>query len=327
MKVCVYMEGRALIKTGGVRTAYINRLKACKYGGMEVSTSPSRHDFDILQIEFPGIKSLFHAKRARKKGKKVVFATHITVEDFRDTFVFGKKMSPYLKEFLKYTYSSGDALISPSHYTKTLILSYGVNRPIYVLSNGIDPLFLRNARKAEAREDNFVVGCVGFVTKRKGILTFANLAKRFPEYTFRWVGDIRSKLLFDVKELRKIPNLQLTGYVDDIRREYEKFDVFLFPSHEENQGIVLLEAGAYGLPLIVRDIPAYHGWLLDGENCIKCSTEEDFERALIRIVEDRKLREKLSRNSRRLAEQNSLEIIGKKLRDIYEEIVDSNSSM
>jgi len=327
MRVCVYLEGKGLIRTGGVRTAYNNRVKACRYGGMEVLTSLSDQDFDILQIEFPGVNSLFYAKRMRKKGKKVVIGTHITAEDFKDTFVFGDKIFPYLRRFLKFAYSSGNALISPSVYTKKLVLSYGVNRPVYVLSNGIDPKFLKSANRKKKEEDDFVIGCVGFVTKRKGVLTFAHLAKRFPEFTFRWVGDIRKNLLFDVEKLKSIPNLQFTGYVEDIRREYEKFDVFLFPSYEENQGIVLLEAGAYSLPLIVRDIPVYEGWLHNRENCIKCSTDGDFEKALEEIINNKNLREKLSRNSRRLAEQHSLEIVGKKLRKIYEEVLSSNSSM
>jgi len=77
----------------------------------------------------------------------------------------------------------------------------------------------------------------------------------------------------------------------------------------------------------VRDIPVYEGWLHNRENCIKCSTDGDFEKALEEIINNKNLREKLSRNSRRLAEQHSLEIVGKKLRKIYEEVLSSNSSM
>jgi len=318
------MELKNLIKTGGVVTAYHNRMKACTYGGIEIVDG---NDYDILQVEFPGIGSLLLSKSAKRRGKAVVFATHITAEDFQDTFVFGRAISSYLRKYLKMIYSAGDALISPSEYTKNLLRKYGINRPVYILSNGIDPKFLKDANRKKKEGDEFVIGCVGFVTKRKGVLTFANLAKRFPEFTFRWVGDIRKNLLFDVEKLKDIPNLQFTGYVQDIRKEYEKFDVFLFPSYEENQGIVLLEAGAYSLPLIVRDIPVYEGWLHDGENCIKCSTDEDFEKALEEIINNKNLREKLSRNSRKLAEQHSLEIVGKKLRKIYEEILSSNSSM
>ena len=324
MKVRIHMELKNLIKTGGVVTAYRNRIKACTYGGIEIVDSD---DFDILQAEFPGIESLLLSKSAKRREKAVVFATHITAEDFQDTFVFGKAISPYLRKYLKMIYSAGDALISPSEYTKNLLRKYGINRPVYILSNGIDPKFLKDANRKRKEGDEFVIGCVGFVTKRKGVLTFANLAKRFPEFTFRWVGDIRKNLLFDVEKLKGIPNLQFTGYAKDIRKEYEKFDVFLFPSYEENQGIVLLEAGAYSLPLIVRDIPVYEGWLRNRENCIKCSTDKDFEKALEEIIDNKDLREKLSRNSRKLAEQHSLEIIGKKLRKIYEEVLSSNSSM
>ena len=320
MKVKVYMEWKNLIKTGGVVTAYHNRIKACRYAGIEIVEK----DFDILQIEFPGIGSYLLSKKAMRKGKKVIFATHITAEDFRDTFAFGRKLFPYLKRYLKKVYSTSSALISPSEYTRRIIRGYGIDRKIYVLSNGIDPDFLSGARKKK-KSEKFTIGCVGFVTKRKGVVTFANLARKFPDCIFRWVGDVRKKILFDIGDLEKIPNLHFTGYVEDIRKEYQNFDVFLFPSYEENQGIVLLEAGAYGLPLIVRDIPTYEGWLIHGENCLKCSTERDFEEAVRIILEDEDLRRKLGRNSRKLAERNSLKIIGRELKKIYEEVL--NSSM
>lgn len=323
MKVCIYMEWKNYIRTGGVRTAYRNRIKACRYAGIEVTNNP-KGDFDILQLEFPGIRSLYYIKRIKRRGKKSIISTHITAEDFKETFFFGRKTHYLLKRYLQFFYSKGDALLSPSEYTRNLLLSYGIKRPIYVISNGIDPEFIKSASIKEDLSDKPIIGCVGFVTERKGVRTFAHLAKKFPECKFVWVGDIKRGLLFDIEKLGNIPNLVFTGYVEDVKSWYRRFDIFLFPSYEENEGIVLFEAGSFGLPLIVRDIPAYEGWLFDGLNCLKCKDEKDFEENIKKVLNDDLLRKKLKINSRRLAEDHSLEVIGKKLRHIYQSVLDSS---
>src|SRR5207247_11239793 len=51
-----------------------------------------------------------------------------------------------------------------------------------------------------------------------------------------------------------LANVQLLGLLkaDDLLREYQKADVFLFPSSWEGSPTVILEAAACGLPVIAR---------------------------------------------------------------------------
>lgn len=48
-------------------------------------------------------------------------------------------------------------------------------------------------------------------------------------------------------------------------------------SHEETEGIVVLEALACGIPTVVRDIPVYNGWLREGQNAYKASGTDEFQ--------------------------------------------------
>ena len=48
-------------------------------------------------------------------------------------------------------------------------------------------------------------------------------------------------------------------------------------SHEETEGIVVLEALACGIPTVVRDIPVYNGWLREGQNVYKASGTDEFQ--------------------------------------------------
>src|SRR5699024_10919089 len=51
----------------------------------------------------------------------------------------------------------------------------------------------------------------------------------------------------------------------ELRDAYRAADVFAFLTHEETEGLVLLEALACGAPVLLRDIPLYADWLADGE--------------------------------------------------------------
>ena len=53
-------------------------------------------------------------------------------------------------------------------------------------------------------------------------------------------------------------------------------DAFFFPSYEETEGIVVLEALSSYQQVILRDIPVYEGWLIHGKNCYKGKDNDEF---------------------------------------------------
>lgn len=57
-----------------------------------------------------------------------------------------------------------------------------------------------------------------------------------------------------------------------------------FFSYEETEGIVVLEALSCEIPVIVRDIPVYEGWLTDGEQVRKASNLDSYEQAVRDIL-------------------------------------------
>jgi 1,2-diacylglycerol-3-alpha-glucose alpha-1,2-glucosyltransferase len=115
-------------------------------------------------------------------------------------------------------------------------------------------------------------------------------------------------------------NTQFTGYVPDIIGAFSAIDVFVFLSYEENEGMAILEAASVGLPIIVRDIPVYRGWLQDGENCLKASDDVGFKTCLEKILHDADLRRKLQTNAKILAHKNSLEEIGRRTMNVYKSL-------
>ncbi len=69
-------------------------------------------------------------------------------------------------------------------------------------------------------------------------------------------------------------------------------DVFLFPSYEETEGIVVLEALSTEAPIVLRDIPVYSDWMKHNENCLKAKSNEEFMRQIDILLESNSVRKK-----------------------------------
>ena len=109
------------------------------------------------------------------------------------------------------------------------------------------------------------------------------------------------------------------GYVsrEELREAYCGCDVFAFLSHEETEGIVVLEALACGIPTVLRDIPVYEGWLHHGVEVYKAASQEEF-RTQVEGLLDGTL-PPLREAELDLARGRSLEQMGRRLRAVYEQ--------
>lgn len=330
MKVCLYLEfyhflGGVLFRNigTGLLSSYRNQKKTLQLMGIPYVEAWD-YSCDVLQINTPWLKSLFLMWRAKRRGIPVIVFSHVTVEDAMQVFRFMPFVAPLFRRYLKFAYDSADVICSPTAYTKSLLIAYGI-RPekIVVYSNGVDTrtFYSDDAKRALGRRTHrmsgVVVGTVGLVIPRKGVDTFSKLAERFTEQQFFWFGHIYGTFL--VKSLpANIPkNAHFTGYVQDILAAFNALDIFIFPSYEENQGMVILEAAAVGLPILVRDIPAYRDWLVHGENCLKAKSDEEFTAYLQELLTDSALRVRLSENARELARRESLEHLTETLQSIF----------
>lgn len=333
MKVCVYLEfknflGGLLFKKigSGMISSYNNQMAMLNKMGVEV-VEKWDGSCDILMTNSPWPRAYFLAWRARKKGKKVVVWAHNTAEDIMSVFWFNKYFFPLAKRYLARFYNLGDVIFAPSAYTKSLLVNYGLNPDkIVVQSNGVNLKdFYPDEAKRQAMRQKFglhgmAVGMVGLAIPRKGIDTFLYLAKKFPAIDFIWYGKIYNSLMVRPEYKNKLPNVQFTGFVEDINAAFNSLDIFIFPSYEENQGMVIMEAAAVGLPVLVRNIPVYESWLTNRECCLKAKNNEEFVESLKKLTDSEKLRKKLSQDIKKIAQENSLEIVEDQFKKILLEL-------
>ncbi|MFJ7971963.1 glycosyltransferase family 4 protein [Psychrobacillus sp. NPDC096389] len=296
MKVLLYSEHIKLVEKSGVGRAISHQKKALEESNLAYTIN-KKDNFDIVHINTVFPSSLWMSRVARAKGKKVVYHAHSTEEDFKNSFRGSNFLAPFFKKWLMKCYSSGDLIITPTPYSKRLLEGYGLTKPIVNISNGIDlQYFTKNNQYSKRFREKYGLGehdkvimSVGLYIERKGILDFVELAKSMPEYTFIWFGYtninvVSAKVKAAVETI--LPNLFFPGYVDreQLRDAYSGSDLFLFLTHEETEGIVLLEALAMKIPVLVRDIPIYEDWLTNKENVYKSNNFEQFQGTIKGIV-------------------------------------------
>mgnify|MGYP004449207611 CR=1 FL=1 len=329
MKTLIYFEGQDSLKRSGIGRAMSHQLKALESAGVETAISP-KEDFDIAHINTYWGKSQRLIKKLKKQGKPVIAHGHSTFEDFRHSFRVWQLIAPFYNHSLRVMYSRADLIITPTPYSRDLIKGYGLCQNVIAISNGIDIKSYADDEEAVRKfkekfgiqdGEKFVMG-VGFPFQRKGLPDFIEVARRFPEVKFIWFGYLQ-RILTQTKILRAIKhkpeNVIMAGYQsgDIIHGAYQSASCMFFPSYEETEGIVVLEALASRWPLVVRDIGVYRGWLEDKVNAHMGSSNDDFEkeiRALLESGEDPKILEA----GFKTAEERDLTKIGAQLKAAYE---------
>ena len=338
MKVLLYTEGLKTIGKSGLGKAIKHQMKALENEKIEYTLDP-KDDYDILHINTYFPKSYRLAKKAKKQGKKIVYHAHSTEEDYKNGFIFAKQTSKLFKKWLIKCYSLGDVIVTPTLYSKNLLQGYkGLeDKKIYDISNGIEIEFFKRDEELGKKfrkdygfkkTDKVVVG-IGLYIERKGIVDFVELAKRLPEYKFIWFG--YSPLAAATAPVRKavntkLPNLFFPGYVEQevIKGAMSGTDLYIFPTLEETEGIPIIEACACKTNAIIRDIKIFDGWLEDGKNVYKAKDVDEFEKK-IKDFFSGKL-PSLTENAYKVAEERDLKTVGKKLKKVYQEVMNTKKS-
>jgi glycosyltransferase involved in cell wall biosynthesis len=138
-----------------------------------------------------------------------------------------------------------------------------------ILLYGLDfSPFASQGRRAETRqalglpENALVIGHVGWFQRRKNHAFVLDIAAElFAREKRAWLllvgeGELMPTIKSRAQQLRIADRVVFTGTRSDIPLLMRAMDAFLFPSHHEGLGLVLLEAQADGLPCVLsEDLP------------------------------------------------------------------------
>ncbi|MDB5178968.1 MAG: group 1 glycosyl transferase [Patescibacteria group bacterium] len=331
MKVNVISESAFTVQGHGVHSAFTDTIDALReYSDWDVAPNTDR-PADVVHIHTVGPYSL--KKLLWGKGVKVVSA-HVTPDSFVGSLIGAKYWYGVAKVYLRWFYNRADGVLAVSGEVVDELKAMGVRRPVYLVPNTIrtrDFATTPESRVA-AREklgvtkDAFVVLASGQVQPRKRVDTFVNSARGLPGVRFVWVGGMpfkglaaESGAMTEVMEHHP-ENVRFTGMLkrEEVMRWYQAADLYFLPSIQETFGIVIVEAAAAGLPVLLRDLEQYGDTFGDG---YERGTEETFKAIIEKFWKDRAYYRQWQKAAATIAERYDAKMGAARLTDVYAQVI------
>ena len=213
----------------------------------------------------------------------------------------GSLMALFEKITLKLPYTKVITVSSP---TREKLVTSGVsekNISIKIIPNGVDIAEFDGVKVEKSKRPRIIY--LGRLVEYKHV---DDLLKAFSELKLNAelyvMGEGPEKEnLRDLARTLGVENRAFfTGFIDEQRKMelLKSSHVLVLPSTVEGFAIVLIEAMAAGTPVIAADIPAVHVSVKDGETGLffKPRDVDDLRIKLERVLKDKRLRVKLSRN-------------------------------
>jgi glycosyltransferase involved in cell wall biosynthesis len=212
---------------------------------------------------------------------KISFTVH-GLDIIYSKYGYQKIIIPFLKQ--------ADVIFAVSSFTKAQCIHRGItNNKIIVIPNGIDFSKIKHnntekiaiplIEKIRANKENIILFSIGRLIKRKGHLWFIEKVFRFlPDNYYYIISGNGPEYIAITKQIEKFnlsEKIILTGRVTTEEKIslYKFSDLFIMPNiiiknDQEGFGIVILEAGAFGLPVIASKVEGIIDAVIDNKTGI-----------------------------------------------------------
>lgn len=186
-------------------------------------------------------------------------------------------------------YSLASVLYAPNTALCEL-LARATGRPCHLMQRGVDTELFSPANRSRGVQDKtLLLGFTGRLSVEKNVSLLARIHRELIE---RGVCGFRFLIIGHGAEeswLRQnLPQAEFAGVLRGaaLARAYADMDVFVFPSHTDTFGNVVLEALASGVPAVVTPDGGPR-FLIEGGTTGYVAEDDDFPEAILRITQDR----------------------------------------
>jgi glycosyltransferase involved in cell wall biosynthesis len=234
--------------------------------------------------------------------------------------------------------NASQAVTVPTEPIRDVLREYGVTRPVEVIPTGVpfeepialDPSFPRGALGIAPEAP--IVLYAGRLAKEKNLPLLLRAFRRVREAEPRAIlllagtGPWETEARRMADALGTMPATRFAGVLDPARLAlcYADATVFGFPSLADTQGMVLVEAKAAGLPSVCVASFGPMVVVRDGvDGLLVSNDEEQFARALLRVLREPALRTALSAAGLADAERFSVTAMAQRYERVYEAAVRS----
>ncbi|MCW4050788.1 MAG: glycosyltransferase family 4 protein [Candidatus Bathyarchaeota archaeon] len=274
-------------------------------------TLPTRYYINSIHSDtivshnpYHGLRGAAIAKK-RKKVKNLVFrlkANHWIEQKSKTVPLknrFGYKIKRYQYEK---SLADIDLVLSISEYMKKEAEVNELERPIYVMYNGVDLTKFQEQQPIKKHETDLL--CVMNLDIPEKISLLKDFIDAFKQErldlktTFLGDGPYRNEIqkYVDNKGLSQI--VKFKGHVHDPESYYSSSKIVIHPSNLESFGMTLLEAGATSKPVIATNVGAIPEIIIHGETGYLTDHVEDFIPFIQNLMANETLRKKIGENAK-----------------------------
>jgi len=292
-----------------------------------IKTVLAKENFDIIHLHEP-LMPMLCTTVLRKSQTKMVGTFHAFAGS--PGYNFAK---PLTIRFLRKWFRKLDAKIAVSQPAMEFVNKH-LPGNYEIIPNGIDlEHFSPDVPPIhEFCDGKLNVLFVGRLEKRKGVNYLLKAYQRVKEEIANSrliiVGPgIRLRRKYE-KQVRRsgLEDVVFTGHVDydELPRYYKTADIFCAPATgRESFGIILLEAMAVGKPIVASNVGGYASIVAHGVDGLLVPPKDDKElaRALVSLMIDEPLRQRMGAMGKRKAQDYSWERIAKEILNYYRRIL------
>jgi glycosyltransferase involved in cell wall biosynthesis len=271
---------------------------------------------DVVHITGPGDVGILGAWVAHDLRVPLVASWHTNLQEYAEKRLYGslhwaperlrRKVSSAAgrgsMEALMHFYGMARLLMAPNQATVDL-LEQRTGKPAMLMGHGVDVELFHPGRR-DGGDGVFTLGYVGRITPEKNVRALVDIEQALLKLGLQ---NFRMVLVGTGSEERWLKaNLRHAAFLGtrrgpELAQVFAGMDVFLFPSTTDTFGLVILEAMASGVPVIVSPGGGPEHQVRAGQNGFVAATPEEFARHILALKNDPGLHARMRAEARRYA--------------------------
>ena len=219
----------------------------------------------------------------------------------------------------QYSRSKARVVAVSQRVSRDLLRCYGVKSGVDVIHHGVDAQSFCSG-PCEGSVNTFLF--VGDF--RKGVKTCIHALSQLPAGTLRCIGSTPpGPYAAYARELGVADRVEFSGPTRNIASQYRCADALLLPTPYDAFGMVVLEAMACGLPVIVSREAGAAELIIHGENGLILDHKEELPHLMRQLQDDKHLAARLSARGHETALAHSWDEVARATMSIYKELCGS----
>lgn len=297
---------------------------------------------EIVHTQHPWGVGRYGLKLARRFNVPVIFTNHTMYPLYVDYIpkILPRKFTMGLIEKSAIRYANKtDAVIAPTESVRQYLTQRGIKVPIYVVPSGIDGGILEKAPGANLRKrfsipkDHTLLLNLSRVGPEKNLPmileAYKEILKEFSKVSLVLAGG--GAFLDELKKITSDMGLSRGVFFTDLVQPEERGgyfregDIFVHSSLSETQGLVMVDSLMVGVPIVAVEANGSRDIVRDGQNgLLTQNSPKALAEGILKLIKNKKLRERLARGARESAREYAVETTSKKLEGVYRKILEGN---